>query len=77
MKSWYRTGNYDVNVFEQEYLEMIHHWERLRPLFVNLIDKQKITLVFLPGLTADHMHYPDHLRIITVCLTWQNGLIKS
>ena len=27
MKSWYRTGNYDVNVFEQEYLEMIHHWE--------------------------------------------------
>ena len=19
------------------------------------------------------MHYPDHLRIITVCLTWQNG----
>ncbi len=19
MKSWYRTGNYDVNVFEQEY----------------------------------------------------------
>ena len=33
MKSWYRTGNYDVNVFEQEYLEMIHHWERLRPLF--------------------------------------------
>ena len=45
--------------------------------FVNIIDKQKITLVFLPGLTADHMHYPDHLRIITVCLTWQNGLIKS
>ena len=27
MKSWYRTGNYDVNVFEQEYLEMINHWE--------------------------------------------------
>ena len=27
MKSWYRTGNYDVNAFEQEYLEMIHHWE--------------------------------------------------
>ena len=23
--------------------------------FVNIIDKQKITLVFLPGLTADHM----------------------
>ena len=22
--------------------------------FVNIIDKQKITLVFLPGLTADH-----------------------
>ena len=22
--------------------------------FVNMIDKQKITLVFLPGLTADH-----------------------
>ena len=68
--------------------------------FVNIIDKQKITLVFLPGLTADHrlfekqieyfekkqnvfvwdapyMHYPDHLRIITVCLTWHNGFIKS
>lgn len=22
------------------------------------------------------MHYPDHLRIITVCLTWQNGFIS-
>ena len=22
-----RTGNYDVAVFEQEYLEMINHWE--------------------------------------------------
>ena len=27
LKYWYRTGNYDVNVFEQEYLEMINHWE--------------------------------------------------
>ena len=68
--------------------------------FVNIIDKQKITLVFLPGLTADHRlfekqieyfynkqnvfvwdapshAYPDHLRIITVCLTWQSGLMKS
>lgn len=26
----------------------------MHPLFVNIIDKQKITLVFLPGLTADH-----------------------
>ena len=23
-----------------------------------------------------HMHYPDHLRIITVCLTWQSGFIS-
>ena len=51
--------------------------------FVNIIDKQKITLVFLPGLTADHrlfekqIDYPDHLQIITVCLTWQNGFMKS
>ena len=68
--------------------------------FVNIIDKQKITLVFLPGLTADHRLFekqteyfenkqnvfvwdapshalPDHLRIITVCLTWQNGFLKS
>ncbi|MFR5159198.1 MAG: hypothetical protein ACLTEU_02705 [Roseburia inulinivorans] len=22
------------------------------------------------------MHYPDHLRIITVCLIWQNGFIS-
>ena len=27
LKYWYRTGNYDVTVFEQEYLEMINHWE--------------------------------------------------
>ena len=27
LKHWYRTGNYDVTVFEQEYLEMINHWE--------------------------------------------------
>ena len=27
MKSWYRTGNYDVTAFEQEYLEMINHWK--------------------------------------------------
>ena len=110
--------------------------------FVNIIDKQKITLVFLPGLTADHRLFekqieyfekrqnvfvwdaPSHalsrpftnnyglsdmaewldeiltkeeiynpiiigqsmggylaqmymeLRIITVCLTWQNGFIS-
>lgn len=24
---WYRSGNYDVDIFEQEYLEMIAHWE--------------------------------------------------
>ena len=117
LKSWYRAGNYDVTVFEREYLEMINHWEMVygkgRKMtensyktrcgcihyFVNIIDKQKITLVFLPGLTADHrlfekqteyfeetecvlygmhhhMHYPDHLRIITVCLTWQKWLDK-
>ena len=27
LKCWYRTGNYDVTAFEQEYLEMINHWE--------------------------------------------------
>ena len=27
LKHWYRTENYDVTVFEQEYLEMINHWE--------------------------------------------------
>lgn len=27
LKYWYRTGNYDVTVFEHEYLEMINHWE--------------------------------------------------
>ena len=27
LKYWYRTGNYDVTDFEQEYLEMINHWE--------------------------------------------------
>ena len=27
LKYWYRTGNYDVTAFEQEYLEMINHWE--------------------------------------------------
>ena len=27
LKYWYRTENYDVTVFEQEYLEMINHWE--------------------------------------------------
>ena len=27
LKNWYRTGNYDVTAFEQEYLEMINHWE--------------------------------------------------
>ena len=68
--------------------------------FVNIIDKQKITLVFLPGLTADHRLFEKqieyfekkqnvfvwdapshalsrHLQIITVCLIWQNGLMKS
>lgn len=29
LKHWYRTGNYDVTVFEQEYLEMINHWEMI------------------------------------------------
>lgn len=27
LKSWYRVENYDVTVFEREYLEMINHWE--------------------------------------------------
>ena len=27
LKYWYRTGNYDVTVFEQEYLEMINYWK--------------------------------------------------
>ena len=27
LKYWYRIENYDVTVFEQEYLEMINHWE--------------------------------------------------
>ena len=27
LKYWYRTENYDVTVFEQEYMEMINHWE--------------------------------------------------
>ena len=27
LKYWYRAGNYDVTAFEQEYLEMINHWE--------------------------------------------------
>ena len=27
LKYWYRTGSYDVTAFEQEYLEMINHWE--------------------------------------------------
>ena len=27
LKYWYRAGNYDVTVFEREYLEMINHWE--------------------------------------------------
>ena len=27
LKCWYRTENYDVTAFEQEYLEMIKHWE--------------------------------------------------
>ena len=26
---------------------------------------------------TESMHYPDHLRIITVWLTWQNGFMKS
>ena len=25
---WYREGNADVNLFEQEYLRMIKHWEK-------------------------------------------------
>lgn len=27
LKCWYRTGNYDVAAFEQEYLGMIKHWK--------------------------------------------------
>ena len=27
LKYWYRTGNFDIIVFGQEYLEMINHWE--------------------------------------------------
>ena len=30
--------------------------------FVNLIDKQKITLVFLPGLTADHRLFEKQIE---------------
>lgn len=26
---WYREGNNDVNLFEQEYLRMIGHWEKM------------------------------------------------
>ncbi len=40
--------------------------------FINIIDKQKITLVFLPGLTADHWSVKlvlllyRHLHIIKI-----------
>ncbi len=34
----------------------------LRPYFVNIIDKQKITLVFLPGLTADHRLFEKQIE---------------
>ena len=30
--------------------------------FVNIIDKQKITLVFLPGLTADHRLFEKQIE---------------
>lgn len=29
MNSWYRAGNTDVDVFEQQYLKMIEHWEQV------------------------------------------------
>lgn len=29
MNSWYRSGNMDVDVFEQQYLKMIAHWEQV------------------------------------------------
>lgn len=29
MNSWYRAGNTDVDVFEQQYLKMIAHWEQV------------------------------------------------
>ena len=30
--------------------------------FVNIMDKQRITLVFLPGLTADHRLFENQIR---------------
>ena len=30
--------------------------------FVNIIDKQRITLVFLPGLTADHRLFEKQIE---------------
>ena len=30
--------------------------------FANIIDKQKITLVFLPGLTADHRLFEKQIE---------------
>ena len=57
--------------------------------FVDIIDKQKITLVFLPGLTADHWSVKlvlllyRHLHIIKIdgntthkrrCLIWLQNL---
>ena len=30
--------------------------------FVNILDKQKITLVFLPGLTADHRLFEKQIE---------------
>ena len=41
--------------------------------FVNIIDKQKITLVFLPGLTADHRLFEKQIEYFE---KRQNGFIS-
>ena len=38
--------------------------------FVNIIDKQKITLVFLPGLTADFIKPFCHVRQTVIICKW-------
>ena len=50
LKYWYRTGNYDVTVFEQEYLEMINHWE----------------MVYGKGKEKDRKHLQDTLWLHTL-----------
>ena len=37
--------------------------------FVNIIDKQKITLVFLPGLTADHRLFEKQTECVCMGCT--------